>query len=371
MSSNPLYRMATGIAALILAASLTTAAAAEITAKDLRGRTVTLAAPAQRVVATFNLEEVLAVLGPEAESRIAAWSHGYWKGRRQWIWQKYAKALPWLTELPDVGYIGKKTFSVEKTVSLKADLVIMSTSSGVSAAAEVKKLESAGIPVAFIDYHTDTVATHQASTRLLGRLLSQEERAEKLSQLYATEIAKVTDRLKGHPGPKPRVYFELGHKGPNGQGNSYGNMMWGALLNVAGGESITRDAVKKWGPVDPELVLARKPEVIIIGGAYWPKQPDSFRLGYYQTEEGAAAGLKTFEGRKGWQALPAVQNGRIYGLQHGLSRHIFDYVALQAIAKRLYPDLFADLDPEAAFVAFHRDWLPVEYSGVWIAGLDD
>ena len=120
MSSHPLYRMAAGIASLLLATTLATAAAAEITAKDLRGRTITLEAPAQRVVVTFNLEEVLAVLGPKAEGRIAAWSHGYWKGRRQWIWEKYAEALPWLTELPDVGYVGKKTFSVEKTVSLKA-----------------------------------------------------------------------------------------------------------------------------------------------------------------------------------------------------------------------------------------------------------
>ena len=371
MSSHPLYRMAAGIAALALAATLATAAAAEITATDLRGRTVTLAAPAQRIVITFNVEDVLAVLGPTAESRIVGWTHGYWEGRRQWIWRKYTQALPWLVELPDVGYVAKKTFSVEKTVALKPDLVVMPSSYAASAAAEVEKLERAGVAIAFIDYHTDTVATHQASTRLLGKLLGQEERAEKLARLYATEIAKVTDRLKGHAGPKPRAYFELGHKGPNSQGNSYGPYMWGSLIEAAGGDNITKDAVKKWGPVDPELVLARKPEVILIGGAYWSKQPDSYRLGYYQTEEGAAAGLEAFKTRKGWQTLPAVSNGRVYGLHHGLSRHIFDYAALQAIAKMLYPDLFADLDPKAAFVAFHRDWLPVDFSGVWIVGLDN
>lgn len=357
--------------ALASAPMATREARAEISAQDLRGRTVTLPAPAQRVVVTFNIEEVLAILGPKAEQRIVGWGHGYWKGRRQWIWQKYTEALPWLAKRPDVGYVGKKTFSAEKVVALRPDLVIMVAGYEVSAAAEVEQLRNAGIPIAFIDYHTDTVATHQASTRLLGTLLGEEARAERLARLYAEEITKVDDRLKALEGPRPKVYLELGQKGPAQHSNAYGPYMWGALLEAARGDSITRDVVKTYGPVSPELVLSRRPEVIVVTGSYWANQPDSLRLGYFQNADDARARLKAFEGRAGWKDLPAIQHGRLYGIHHGLSRHIYDYVAFQAIAKMLYPKTFADLDPEAALAAFHRDWLPVPFSGVWTLGLDD
>ncbi|WP_316978936.1 ABC transporter substrate-binding protein [Shumkonia mesophila] len=346
-------------------------ARADISVQDLCGRSVTLSAPAKRIVVTFNIEEVLAILGPKAEERIVGWGHIYWKGRRQWIWQKYTEALPWLVERPDVGYVEKKTLSAEKIVALRPDLVIMVAGFEVLAAAEVEQLQHAGIPVAFVDYHTDTVATHQASTRLLGKLLGEEVRAERLAQLYAEETAKVTERLKALKGPRPRVYLELGQKGPGEYDNAYGPHMWGALIDTARGDSITRDVVKTYGPVSPELVLSRRPEVIIVTGSYWANQPDSLRLGYFQNAENARARLHAYEGRQGWKDLPAIQNGRLYGIHHGLSRHIYDFVALQAIAKMLYPEVFADLDPEAALAAFHRDWLPVTFSGVWTAGLDD
>ena len=346
-------------------------AVADISARDLRGRSVTLAEPAQRVVVTFNVEEILAVLGPKAERRIVGWSHGYWKGRRQWIWQKYSEALPWLAERADVGYVEKKTFSAEKTIALNPDLVIMVAGYEVMAAAEVEQLEKAGIPVAFIDFHTDTVATHQASIRMLGTLLGEEDRAERLARLYAEETAKVTERLAALQGPRPRVYLELGNKGPGEYSNAYGPYMWGELITTARGDSITRDVVKTYGPVSPELVLSRQPEVIIITGAYWAKQPDSLRLGYYQNAEDARARLNAFKTRDGWKDLPAIRGGRLYGIQHGLSRHIYDFVALQAIAKMLYPDVFADLDPEAALAAFHRDWMPVSFSGRWTVGLGE
>lgn len=39
--------------------------------------------------------------------------------------------------------------------------------------------------------------------------------------------------------------------------------------------------------------------------------------------------------------------------------------ALEAFAKWLHPEEFADLDPAQDFKDFHKEWLPFEYSGVF------
>jgi hypothetical protein len=44
-------------------------------------------------------------------------------------------------------------------------------------------------------------------------------------------------------------------------------------------------------------------------------------------------------------------------------------VAYQYIAKQLYPDAFADVDPDANFRAYHARYLPVGYSGTWMIRL--
>ena len=41
--------------------------------------------------------------------------------------------------------------------------------------------------------------------------------------------------------------------------------------------------------------------------------------------------------------------------------------ALEAFAKWLHPEAFADMDPAKDFEQFHADWLPFDYSGAFFA----
>ena len=52
-----------------------------------------------------------------------------------------------------------------------------------------------------------------------------------------------------------------------------------------------------------------------------------------------------------------------------MSRSLFDFVAMQYIGKRLYPEAFADVDPAASFKAYHEKYLPVSYGGTWMLPL--
>ncbi|ETJ29834.1 Periplasmic binding protein, partial [human gut metagenome] len=85
--------------------------------------------------------------------------------------------------------------------------------------------------------------------------------------------------------PKPTVYIETGNEGPEGLGFAYsGNVAWGALATQVGGDLITKDVVQKAGPVNPEFILERNPDIIMIIGSYWPKKPTSMRLGFDTNE---------------------------------------------------------------------------------------
>jgi iron complex transport system substrate-binding protein len=344
----------------------------KLTLIDLADRIVTIDKPFEKVVPLFNFEEYLAVEGGKNPfEKIVGWTSGYWEGRRQWIWEKYTNAFPEIDDIPDVGYIYKGTFSAEKVISLDPDVVIMTVLNYERAKDDISKLEQAGIPTICVDYHIQTIEAHAKSTLMLGYMLDKEERAIELVDFYTEQVNKVYSRLDEIDKPKPKVYVECASKGPSTYGNTYGNYMWGALIENCGGINIADGVIVKYAPINPEYLLDTNPDVIILTGSYWPATPDSMRLGYYAAPEESIELLKAFTERPGWDTLNAVNNNRVHSIQHGLSRHIYDFVAVQYFAKCFYPDEFEDLDPEENFKEFHERFMPVDYSGVWMLSLEE
>jgi len=81
------------------------------------------------------------------------------------------------------------------------------------------------------------------------------------------------------------------------------------------------------------------------------------------------ARLAPYANRKGWAELTAIRAGELHAIEHGLCRSLFDYTALYYVAKQLYPDAFADIDPVAELRAYHERFLPVRFEGTWMARL--
>jgi len=345
-----------------------------VTVTDLAGRTVTIDSPIKSAVITFYFEEYLAVEGGENPfSRITGWSREYWEGRRQWTWDKYTSAFPSIKDIPDVGYVSKNSLSVEKVISLKPDVVIMALIDYETEKDDVSKLEKAGIPVVFIDYHAETLEAHNQSTMVLGKILGREERAQELMDFYKKQTELVTSRLKGITGSKPRVYIEPGNLGPAEYDSTYGKgYMWGGLIDTCRGINVAEGVVEagKGGAISPEYLLKQNPDVIIITGTYWPSVNDSMRMGYGAQEDDSRKLLKAFTERPGWKDMNAVKNGNVYCIDHSLSRSIADFVATQCLVKCLYPSEFYDLDPTESFKEFHKRFLPIEYSGLTMISLN-
>jgi ABC-type Fe3+-hydroxamate transport system substrate-binding protein len=86
-------------------------------------------------------------------------------------------------------------------------------------------------------------------------------------------------------------------------------------------------------------------------------------------EADARQRLENFKNRTGWSSIAAVKNNRLYGAYHGACRTIIDGAMIQFFAKAMYPDLFADLDPEAAYSGFYEKYLPVTPEGTFTLAL--
>jgi ABC-type Fe3+-hydroxamate transport system substrate-binding protein len=341
--------------------------AAPLRLEGLDGRGAVLHQPARRILLGFYFEEFLAVGGIAALQRVVGLSRGAWKDWRPAHWAEYVKVLPRLAELPDVGEVELGTFSAEKAIALRPDVAILGTWQVQGLGTTVDRLAAAGIPVLAIDYHAEEPARHLASTRLLGQILGEEARAARLAAEYEAAIAAVRSRLAGvRP---PRIYIELGSKGPAEQGPSYGPHMWGALAALAGGDNIGLGVINSWGPMAAEMVLARRPEVIVIAGSEWRQHASGQLMGQGVSADEARARLQGFLQRPGWAGLPAVRDGRVHAVYQGASRTLADAASVQFLAKALHPDLFADLDPEAHYLNWHERWLPVRPRGSFMLGL--
>ena len=113
------------LAAAVVAASMAAAHAEVKTIKDVLGREVKVDVPAKRVVLGFYYTDYLAVGGEKALDNVVGFSKAVWTDWTPTSWEVYSKALPKLKELEDVGEVETGTFSVEKVLALKPDLLVV------------------------------------------------------------------------------------------------------------------------------------------------------------------------------------------------------------------------------------------------------
>lgn len=339
---------------------------------DVTGRTVTLKKPAERVVLQWSgaggpFFTISALMGKDTPKVIAGMDTSLQDYRAD-MWKHFTTEMPELAKIPVVGTIGDKTFNAEQVVALNPDVIFIPVDLKDQYESDAKaKMDAAGIQTIYIDYHAEKLESHQKSIEAIGKALGKEERAAEISKFYTDRVTRVLDRVSKINKPKPTVYLEVGMNGPEEFGNSFSsNYSWGALATMAGADVITKDVIKKTSPINPEFILEKNPDIIMIMGSYWPKKPTSMRLGFEATEASSQELLKAFTiERQGWSELKAVENKQVYSAHHGLPREVFDAAVFEYLAKTFYPEEFADVDPEATLKEFYDKFLPFSYSGIW------
>ena len=339
---------------------------------DVTGRTVTLKKPAERVVLQWSgaggpFFTISALMGKDTPKVIAGMDTSLQDYRAD-MWKHFTTEMPELAKIPVVGTVGDKTFNAEQVVALNPDVIFIPVDLKDQYESDAKaKMDAAGIQTIYIDYHAEKLESHQKSIEAIGKALGKEERAAEINKFYTERVTRVLDRVSKINKPKPTVYLEVGMNGPEEFGNSFSsNYSWGALAAMAGADVITKDVIKKTSPINPEFILEKNPDIIMIMGSYWPKKPTSMRLGFEATEASSQELLKAFTiERQGWSELKAVENKQVYSAHHGLPREVFDAAVFEYLAKTFYPEEFADVDPEATLKEFYDKFLPFSYSGIW------
>ena len=346
----------------------------QITVTDMAGRRVSLTVPVKKVVLGYAKEfpSFAAVAGEDFPGKLAGWGLSR-TVRNQDPYLKFKVKYPGLESIPDVGSHAQGTFSVEKVISLKPDMVIfplwMLLNKYEGVAEDVARMEKVGIKTVFLDYWENPLENTMPSTLLLGTLLGKEKRAQEIVALYQKRINTVVRRLQKIKKPKPRVYVENGAQGPSENGWTCGNYAWGVMVVKAGGINIAEGIIKRWGPLAPEYLLKTNPDVIIIAE---PKHPRSKRTDYQADSEGSRQLLKAFTGRLGWNTIGAVKSGRVYGVFDSyLIYNIYNFAVIETIAKWLYPYEFKDINPDADLREFYKKFLQMDYSYVGMVGIQD
>lgn len=335
---------------------------------DVLGREVAVPATPRRVIVMFNYEEFTAIAGAEAWQRVVGMNRVVWEGWRPTIFSRYREAIPALAAVPDVGSTEEGTFSAEKVIALRPDLLLMPAWAWAAAETARGQIMAARIPILVFDYNAQTLERHLTSTRAIGAAMGAPERAEQLADRYRRNTEAILERVtRAQRGARPKVHFELGQAGAEIIGNSYAGTMWGRIIATIGAENIAEGRLPgPWGPLPAETVLAANPEFVFIAGSSWVNRPNAVRTGYDVLPEVTRRSLAPYAARPTWQGLNAIRNGELHAIEHGLCRTLFDDTATLYIAKRLWPGAFEQADPVAVLADYHARFLPVAFSGTWM-----
>ncbi len=338
----------------------------KIVVKDIMGEEIILDKVAERIFLGFYMENYLAISKDFNFERVISMSKGETRDLLNSLWKVYADAIPELDKLVDTGSIYGDTFSMEKLIETKPDLAIIAPFQYDKLGENVDKLRNMGVQVAVVDFNSLTLEKHIESTMILGKLLGTEERAEEIASNYKKQVEEVKNRVANVEANR-KVYVELGRGGGEVYGNSYGNVMWGSLVNQAKGKNIAMGIVEKYAPLSPEYLLSENPEIIIFSGSTAPKTDKKrFRMGFGISNEESRESAEQYIGRTGWERLSAVKNKEVYGVDHGSLRTMYDYVFLQYIAKAIHPELFEDINPEKNHSDYYEKYLPVNPQGTFM-----
>lgn len=322
------------------------ASAIEVT--DVLGRKVSMDHAPQRIVlGEGRLFFALALLDRDNPfQRVVGWQNDM-RLLDPHTYQVYAEQYPQIAKLPLIGQASEQSVSAEQILALKPDLAIFSIAGeGPTQHSPVADLlAQAGVPVLFIDFRVQPIRNTRVSLQALGQLLGREQQAQDYLKLYDRHLERVTERVVGlKESERPKVFLELLAGVWQAPGHTTGKSGLGSLVQAAGGHNIGADVVPgALGDVSVEYVLQADPDVYIATGNRAP----GVLLGAGVSADTARQSLSRITARPEFAPLRPIQAGQAHALWHDFYNSPFNILALEAMARWIHPERFADVDPQA------------------------
>jgi iron complex transport system substrate-binding protein len=335
---------------------------------DLAGRRVALRTPVRRVILGEGrqLYLVAALDTGDPLQRLVGWRPDLAQADPD-TYAQYLAKFPKLAGLPVFGRVEDGGFDIERAIALQPDLIILNLEHQRASddARLIDKLAAAGIAVVYVDFRHRPVENTEPTLRLLGTLFDRSERAEALIAFRAAQLRRVTDVIAARQPARPRVFIERGGGYSPDCCMTFGDENFGRYVEMAGGRNIAKALLPgTFGHLNPEQVLAADPQHVVVTSANWEAyMPGGPWIGVGPGADlhEAARKLQGFTQRPAYTGTAAQRDRRFHAIWHQFYNSPYQFVAVQHLARWFHPELFADLDPDAAFRELHERFLPVPY----------
>lgn len=336
-------------ALLLILFSLSASAERQVT--DQLGRKVKLPDTIERAVVlqhqTLNL-----LVQMDATDRVV----GILAGWKKQLGPNYQRLAPELAKMAMPGDLNQ--VNIESLMALKPDVVFVTNYAPAEMIAQIEKV---GIPVIAISLRQDSEAERnkvnpvmedeelayneglKQGILLIGEVMGKQKQANDLVDYTFSQRQIVTDRLKDlTPEQRVRVYMA------NPDLSTYGSGKYtGLMMQHAGAMNVAAATIQGFKQVSIENVLMWDPEVIFVQERY----PDV---------------VNQIKQDKAWQNIKAVKEGRIYLMPEYAKAWGYPMPEAMAIgelwmAKKLYPERFADIDMAKAENDYYQRFYRTNY----------
>lgn len=352
--------------------------AQRITVVDAVGRQVQIDAPVKRIIlAQARHYPVLALLHPDPSRLVVGWSDELRTSFSD-DYRAYLAHSPRLADIPIVGRHTPDTFSVEKALSLRPDLVILAprfaggtTKEQIDASPLMRRFAAAGVPVLVIDFFIKPMEHTIPSLKALGAALGEEKRTQEFIDFYQAHMQAVKQRLAGLPADqRPSVFMHV-HAGSTDCCNSPGTGTFDEMIQYAGGHNIGVDVLKAaTGRLSFEYVNARQPQVYVATGTgAGTRAQTGLAIGRDTTVAAARASLQRIIDDDRLGGLPAVRDGNAHGIWHGFNDSPLNIVLIEALANWIHPRRMAGISAQQTLDEINRRFLTVPMEGTYMVNL--
>lgn len=238
------------------------------TFRDGVGRQLSLGHAPQRVIsfAPSLTEMVYTIGGDDKLVGVTAWCD----------WPPSARSKPTVGDYANPNW--------ERLTALKPDLVLLI---GSADSPMLARLENLGIPTAV--FRSESFEDIYGDLVILGAIFGRQAQAQALADSLHRLADSLASAVEALPASrKPKVFAEIADR-PLMTGNDHSFL--GRLIALAGGVNIAGDMHQDYAVINPEEVIAQKPDIILV------------------LHPGTKA--EELRNRIGWSSIPAVKQGRI------------------------------------------------------------
>ncbi len=298
-----------------------------VTVTDATGKVLTLGSPPRRIACLYAFcGHVVTMLG-RGEDMVAI-VNGLKRDRL------LHQLVPGITQLPVPAKGG--IINIEALLKTRSDIVFLKPETA-AITAELKKLDRFNLPYFVAGYHS--MAQQMDIIENMGKVIGRGEKALAYTRYYREMIHRVRSRTAHIPKDRRvRLYHSVNEpRRTDAPGTIEADWTTACgVNNVSVGASLQGKGNKNFAGI--EQILLWDPEVIIVN------------------EDGVD---QLILNDKKWSPIQAVRNHRVFAIPVGISRWghpggLETPLAILWTAKKVYPDLFQDIDLKQEITKFYR-----------------